>query len=167
VRWQIRNNNKKKKQLNIDIQIIQSNELEELKILISIFEKVFEMDNFKQPKLSHLQNLLDKESFFAITAKKENKTIAGLTVYVLDQYYSDKPLAYLYDLAVLKEHQRKGVGKKLIDFTKDFFRKKGFEEVFVQADKIDGYAIDFYRSTNPTEEEQVVHFYYTLTANQS
>lgn len=98
----------------------------------------------------------------AVTAKCEQKVIAGLTVYVLDQYYSEKPLAYIYDLAVLNEYQRMGVGRKLIAFIRELCRQKGFEEVFVQADKVDDYAIDFYRSTQPTDEEQVVHFYYKL-----
>jgi aminoglycoside 3-N-acetyltransferase I len=71
-------------------------------------------------------------------------------------------LAYLYDLAVLPEYQRKGVGKKLINFTNSYCKERGFEEVYVQADKADDYALDFYRSTNPTKEEDVSHFYYKL-----
>jgi aminoglycoside 3-N-acetyltransferase I len=92
----------------------------------------------------------------------EQKIIAGLTVYVLDLYYSEKPLAYIYDLAVLPEYQRIGVGKKLVGFTNEYCRQKGFEEVFVQADKADIHALDFYRSTGPTNEEPVIHFYYKL-----
>lgn len=53
----------------------------------------------------------------------------------------------------------------MIEFTNEFFRQKGFEEVFVQADKVDDYAIDFYRSTKPTDEEQVVHFYKLIGEN--
>jgi aminoglycoside 3-N-acetyltransferase I len=34
----------------------------------------------------------------------------------------------------------------------------------VQADKDDDHAIEFYRSTPITNEEQVVHFYYTLNS---
>ncbi|AHM62787.1 gcn5-related n-acetyltransferase [Flammeovirgaceae bacterium 311] len=147
--------------METEIQILQPNNIEELNELISVFEKVFEMGSFERPGQAHLQNLLNKENFFAVIAKTENKIIAGLTFYVLDQYYSVKPLAYIYDLAVLQEYQRKGVGKKLINFTNEHCRQKGFEEVFVQADKGDQYAIDFYRSTKPTEEEQVVHFYYS------
>ena len=55
------------------------------------------------------------------------------------------------------------MGKRIVEFTNEYCRKKGFEEVFVQADKVNAYAIDFYRSTKPTDEEQVVHFYYKLT----
>jgi len=148
--------------MELEILILQSNNINELNELISIFEIVFEMENFERPGQAHLQNLLKREHFFAVVAKNGNKIIGGLTVYTLDQYYSEKPLAYIYDIAVLAEYQRKGVGRKLIKFINEYCRQNGFEEVFVQADKADGYAIDFYRSTKPTGEEQVVHFSYRL-----
>lgn len=148
--------------MKLELQILQSHNLDELKELILLFEDVFEMKNFKIPDETHLRKLLAKENFFAVVAKTNDKIIGGLTIYVLDQYYSHKPLAYIYDLAVLTNYQRKGVGKSLIAFTNNFCKQKGFEEVFVQADKVDDYAIDFYRTTKPTNEEQVVHFYYTL-----
>jgi aminoglycoside 3-N-acetyltransferase I len=96
-------------------------------------------------------------------AVKENHVIGGLTAYSLDQYYCDRPLAYIYDLAVSKSYQRQGVGKKLIKNFKDYCLENGFEEIFVQADKVDSYALDFYRQTNITGEEQVVHFTYALS----
>lgn len=90
--------------------------------------------------------------------------MGALTSYVLDQYYSEKPLAYIFDLSVDTKMQRQGVGRELIKYTKQYFKKEGFEEVFVQADQIDQNAVSFYRSTNPTEEEEkVAHFYYTLS----
>lgn len=149
--------------LKTDIKILEPYDLDDLNELISVFQVVFDMKNFERPSQGHLQKLLSKEDFFAVIAKTENRIVAGLTLYVLDQYYSEKPLAYIYDLAVLVEYQRRGIGRKLITFTNEFCRQKGFEEVFVQADKVDDYAIDFYRATRPTDEEQVVHFYYKLT----
>jgi aminoglycoside 3-N-acetyltransferase I len=151
--------------MELEILILQSNNINELNELISIFEIVFGMENFERPTQAHLQNLLNRELFFAVVAKNGNKIIGGLTVYILDQYYSEKPLAYIYDLAVLAEYQRKGVGRKLIEFTNEYCRQNGFEEVFVQADKVDDYAINFYRSTKPSGEEHVVHFSYRLKKN--
>ena len=155
--------NELNKKMKLELQILQSHNLDELKELILLFEDVFEMKNFKLPDETHLRKLLAKENFFAVVAKTNDKIIGGLTIYVLDQYYSHKPLAYIYDLAVLTNYQRKGVGRKLIAFTNQYFKEKGFEEVFVQADEVDNYALDFYRLTNPTEEEKVRHFYYKLT----
>lgn len=145
------------------IQVLKSSDINKFHELISVFEVVFEMRNLNRPDSVHLQKLLEKENFFAITALNNNKVIAGLTVYILEQYYSEKPLAYLYDLAVLTEFQRKGIGRQLIRFTNEYCRQRGFEEIFVEADKTDSYAIDFYRLTNPTAEEQVIHFSYLLT----
>ena len=115
--------------LEMEIQLLQPTNLAELNELISVFADVFEMEGFMPPSQTHLQKLLHKEHFFAVVAKYENKIIGGLTVYVLDQYYSEKPLAYIYDLAVLPKHQRKGVGRKLIAFTNQYCRQQGFEEV--------------------------------------
>jgi aminoglycoside 3-N-acetyltransferase I len=131
--------------------------------LIRLFEAVFEMKDFSIPNERHLQKLLNQDDFFVFIAMIKDRVVGGLTSYVIKQYYSEKPLAYIFDLAVDTNLQRQGIGKKLIAETNKFYKKKGFEEVFVQADKVDDYAIDFYRSTKPTEEEQVVHFYYLLS----
>jgi aminoglycoside 3-N-acetyltransferase I len=149
-------------ELGVSIEKLSSRKLDEFIELIRVFEDVFEMKNFNLPAAAHLQSLLDNPGFLVFVAKFRDKVIGGLTVYILDQYYSGKPLAYIYDLAVSVAHQRQGIGKKLILYLTEYCRKNGFEEVFVQADKIDDYAIDFYRTTRPTNEEQVVHFYYTL-----
>jgi aminoglycoside 3-N-acetyltransferase I len=149
--------------LKIEIEILKSNDIDKLNELISVFENVFEMENFKRPSITHFQKLLNGDNFLAIIAKTEGQIIGGLTVYLLPQYYSERPLAYLYDLAVLTEYQRKGIGKKLIEFTIEYCKHQGYEELFVQADKVDGYALDFYRLTKPTAEEQVVQFSYILS----
>ncbi|MCH5596757.1 GNAT family N-acetyltransferase [Niabella ginsengisoli] len=136
--------------------------LKDLEELISVFAIVFDMPGFISPSKMHLQKLLGSDTFFAIVAKREDKIIGGLTVYTLDQYYLEKPLAYIYDLAVLTKYQRQGIGKALITFTNEYCKEKGYAEVFVQADKADDYAIEFYRSTQPSAEESVVHFAYNL-----
>jgi aminoglycoside 3-N-acetyltransferase I len=146
----------------VEIYRLGKNDLNRFIELIRLFEAVFEMKNFSIPASKHLQHLLDRNDFFVFVALTESTVVGGLTSYVLEQYYAEKPLAYIFDLAVATKLQRQGIGKKLIAATNDFYREKGFEEVFVQADKVDAYALDFYRSTQPTEEEQVIHFYYTL-----
>jgi aminoglycoside 3-N-acetyltransferase I len=152
--------------LELELQLLQPKNTTALDELITVFAAVFEMEPFVRPSKSHLSKLLNKEHFFAVTATIAGKVIGGLTFYVLDQYYSERPLAYMYDLAVLTEFQRKGVGSKLIAFTNHYCKERGFEEVFVQAEQVDDYAIDFYRATGPTREEQVVHFSYHLRSNR-
>ncbi len=145
---------------SLQITILRSKE--ELLQLIAVFEEVFEREPYQRPGQAHLDKLLQQPNFFAVIAKMDNAVIGGMTMYVLDQYYSEKPLAYLYDLAVATNWQRQGIGKNLIAFTNEYCRQKGFEEVFVQADKEDEQAIEFYRSTQPAKEAEVVHFTYQL-----
>lgn len=147
---------------NILIKKLEAKDLSLFKGLINLFEEVFEMKPFKMPRDEYLGGLLANSDFHVFIALQKEAIIGGLTAYTLYQYYSTKPLAYIYDLAVSRQHQRQGVGKNLIKTTTVYFQQKGYEEVFVQADKADGYAIDFYRQTKPTKEEDVAHFCYTL-----
>lgn len=148
--------------MKIEIKILSDQDIDDFVELIRVFEDVFEMKDFIIPDSKYLRNILAKPNFLTLVAKDGGKVLGGLTVYIIDQYYSQKPLAYIYDLAVLKKYQRKGIGKTLIKYLTDYCKKNGFEEVFVQADRIDDYALAFYRSTNPTDEEDVAHFYYSL-----
>lgn len=146
----------------IKVKVLSSEDIEEFIQLIRVFEDVFEMKNFSLPDRKHLQGLLAKPDFIVLVAMSDDQVIGGLTGYVLSQYYSLQPLAYIYDLAVDTKYQRQGVGKKLIVEMNRYCSDMGFEEVFVQADKVDDYALDFYRSTPITDEEHVIHFYYSL-----
>jgi aminoglycoside 3-N-acetyltransferase I len=153
--------------METEIKILTHNDIRDFTELINVFEEVFEMKNFIKPDDHYLQTVLAKPDFLVLISKAGDKVLGGLTVYILYQYYSQKPLAYIYDLAVLKDFQRKGIGKMLIKHLKDYCKKNGFDEIFVQADRIDDYALDFYRLTRPTNEEDVIHFYYSLQDNVS
>jgi ribosomal protein S18 acetylase RimI-like enzyme len=148
----------------IKIVKLAADDLDKFIQLIKLFEDVFAMENFEMPDKEHLEQLLTKSDFFVFVALENNEVIGGLTAYTLVQYYSKLPLVYIYDLAVKATLQRRGVGRTLISSLISYCKEIGIEEVFVQADKIDDYALDFYRSTGATEEE-VVHFYYPLNKN--
>lgn len=151
----------------MQIKRLEQSELKEFIELIKVFEEVFEMENLEIPNDNHLQKLLSRDDFFVFAAIENEKVVGGLTSYVLEQYYSTRKLAYVFDLAVKTEFQRQGIGTKLMSAIVNYCREKGFEEVFVQADKVDDYALEFYRSTGITVEEDVSHFYYVLTNDKT
>jgi len=148
-----------------DVKISKLNkiDIEKFKELIHLFENVFEMVDFKMPEKSHLQKLLESDSFIVFVALSGEKIVGGLTAYVLQQYYSLRPVAYIYDLAVSNNYQRQGIGKMLVADINDYCKSSGIEEVFVQADEIDKHALDFYHSTGG-KAEKVVHFTYRLNS---
>lgn len=151
--------------INVRIKKLGAADLDKFKELIVLFADVFEMKPFKMPDDNYLQQLLEKETFFVFVALLNKKVIGGLTSYMLHQYYSEMPLVYVYDLAVMTEYQRCGVGRKLMSGITDYCKEIGIEEVFVQADEIDEHAIEFYHSTGATPEK-VVHFYYPLISDE-
>jgi aminoglycoside 3-N-acetyltransferase I len=130
--------------------------------LLVLFGDVFEMDGQRLPAEERLRDLLDNASFDAFTIFAEGELAGGITVYTLEQYYSEKPLAYIYDLAIRSEFQRRGLGKMLIAFVVEHYREMGYADVFVQTDENDAHALDFYRSTHPTDERKVRHFTYSF-----
>ena len=149
--------------MSVEIKKLGDYDLNIFKDLIRIFEDVFEMKDFNMPDNDYLQQLLEKDSFLVFVAMSENKVVGGLTAYVLQQYYSVRPLVYIYDLAVKTDYQRQGIGSMLISGITNYCRETGIEEVFVQADEEDNYALEFYHSTGATAEK-VVHFYYPLNS---
>lgn len=148
--------------MNISTTILGTNNINEFVEVINLFEDVFEMENFTFPSTQTLQSTLANPNFLVMVARHDEVIVGGLTVYVLSPYYSEKAYAYIFDLAVRREYQRKGIGKQLIRALNEYCRANNVEEVFVQADVVDYYALDFYRSTKPTGEEQVIHFTYAL-----
>ena len=147
----------------VEIKKLGHYDLNYFKDLIWVFEDVFEMEKFTMPDDDYLQQLLEKDSFLVFIALSEDKVVGGLTAYILQQYYSVRPLVYIYDLAVKTNYQRQGIGSILIAGITNYCRETGMEEVFVQADEEDGYALEFYHSTGATAEK-VVHFYYPLNS---
>lgn len=130
--------------------------------LIELFGEVFEMKNFTYPGKEYLAKVMSEEKFLVFVAVDgNNRVIGGLTAYVLTQYYSTRPLVYVFDAAVKVDFQRMGIGTKLMQSTIEHCRQLGAEEVFVQADLEDQHALDFYRATGGVPEN-VVHFYYRL-----
>lgn len=152
------------KEQHVKIIKLQEEDLGRFIELVKLFERVFERENFSIPGSTYLQKLLKRPDFDIFVALKNDIVPGGLTIYALEQYYSEKPLAYLYDIAVDTPYQRQGIGKKLMEEVKMYYKQKGFEELFVQAEKTDEHAVDFYRKTHPSGEDHVVFFTYTLNA---
>ncbi len=82
--------------------------------------------------------------------------MAGLTAYVLEKFEQDRREIYIYDLAVLENHRRKGLATKLISELKNIAKKRDAYVIYVQADHGDTPAIRLYESLGTKEE--VYHF---------
>ncbi len=147
--------------MDVQIKKLSTGDLDQFTALINVFEEVFEMENFLTPDQDYLENLLKNQNFMVYVAVFDERVIGGLTAYVLPSYYVQSSEVYIYDLAVDTPFQRKGTGRKLIDAIKADCQALGLKEVFIQAEKIDQHAVDFYHATGGKSAD-VVHFSYPL-----
>lgn len=130
-----------------------------LKELNRLFGDVFdELDIYqsKVPSDSYLKSLLGDECFIALVARKGESIVGGLTAYVLKKAEQERSEIYVYDMAVLKDHRRRGIATGLIEELREIGKKIGAYVIFVQADKGDKPAIKLYESLGKGEE--VYHF---------
>lgn len=145
----------------MDYQVVQltASDLPQLKELLWVFGQAFnDPDTYGQaiPNDAYLGSLLKKPHFIALVALHEDKVVAGLTAYVLEKFEQDRREIYIYDLAVLAEHRRRGIATKLINELKLVAKKLDAYVIFVQADQGDEAAIRLYESLG--KKEDVYHF---------
>jgi len=142
------------KQLNVtDLALTQQ--------LFILLQEVFEAEHPIKVSDTYTGKLLANPVFVAFAAIIDNELAGGLTGYISPMYNGEVSEMYIYDIAVKPEFQRRGVGKQLIAFAKEYCTKRGMLAMYVQANAEDGHALNFYRSTQ-AKEERVVHFTYTL-----
>lgn len=144
------------------IKKLHSDETNDFKKLIEIFQEVFE-NNAQIPPHPHLSKLLSNPDFMVFVVKIDDTVVGGLTIYILHQYYSLKPLAYIYDVGITPGFQGKGLGKALLTEVCNFCRESGFDDAYVEAEEEDRDAINFYRKTKFSNEMVTRHFTYSFT----
>jgi aminoglycoside 3-N-acetyltransferase I len=86
-----------------------------------------------------------------VVAVKGKEVVGGLAAYVLDKFEQDRREIYIYDLAVLEGHRRKGIATGLIDALRKIAAERNVYLIFVQADLGDAPAIALYESLGTKE----------------
>src|SRR6266566_5087908 len=130
-----------------------------LKDLLRVFGEAFdEVDTYQRsiPSDDYLTQLLTKRHFIALVAMKGEEVVGGLAAYELDKFEQDRREIYIYDLAVVESHRRRGVGTRMIGELKRIASKRKVYVIFVQADPWDSPAIALYESLG--KQETAHHF---------
>ncbi|MDX2195679.1 MAG: GNAT family N-acetyltransferase [Cytophagales bacterium] len=146
----------------MEIVKLNTNDVTYFKDLVVIFKEVFENDNHIVHD-EHLKKLLFNPNFLVFVVLIDNKVVGGLTVYILQQYYTTKPVAYIYDVGIAPKFQRQGLGKALIAEVCKFCKTHEFEDAYVEAESDDIDAVNFYRKTNFSYEINATHFTYSIS----
>ncbi len=109
---------------------------------------VFDEAGLESESLSdaYVARLLARESFWALAALRGDEVVGGLTAHELPMTRTMSSEMFLYDLAVRADHQRRGVGRQLVDHLRRSASEAGISVMFVPADNEDEHALDFYRA---------------------
>jgi aminoglycoside 3-N-acetyltransferase I len=129
--------------------------------LLQVFGDAFEdPDTYDaiRPDAAYLRRLLGSRSFIALAALHGGRVVGGLVAYELPKLEQARSEIYLYDLAVLAAHRRRGVATTLIRRLQALAAARGAWVIFVQADTgaEDQPAIALYERLG--QREAVLHF---------
>jgi len=138
---------------------ITADDVDVLKGLLAVFGEAFGDHDAYQgavPTDAYLRSLLAKPHFIALAALDGDRVVGGLAAYVLEKFEQARSEVYIYDLAVLEDHRRKGIATDLIRELGRISKERGAYVVMVQADPGDEPAIRLYESLGTKED--VHHF---------
>ncbi len=130
-----------------------------LKSLLWVFGEAFrEPDTYQGavPSDAYLEALLRKPHFIALVALHGDEVVGGIAAYELEKFEQARSEVYIYDLAVLEGHRRRGVATGLLRALGELAKGRGAYVMFVQADRGDDPAIRLYESLGTRED--VHHF---------
>lgn len=127
--------------------------------LLAVFAEAFEDDETylgRQPGPAYLARLLADDTVFALVVESCGAVVGGLVAYELRKLEQRRSELYIYDLAVLDAHRRRGIATALIGELRRLAAARGAWVVYVQADHGDDPAIALY--TKLGTREDVLHF---------
>ncbi|WPB79325.1 GNAT family N-acetyltransferase [Archangium violaceum] len=124
---------------------LKAGDRELAKVLFTVMVEVFE-EGSGELSDGYIDRLLGREDFWAIAAFVDNDIVGGLTAHTLPMTRAEYSEIFIYDIAVRSDHQRKGIGRGLIEELRSQAAGMGIRELFVPADNEDVHALDFYRA---------------------
>ncbi len=133
----------------MQIQRLGQGDRDLARTLFVLMANVFEED-YDDLSDDYLDRVLGRADFWALAAVVDDVVVGGLTAHALPLTRSAQHELFIYDLAVGVEHQRQGVGRRLVAELRSQAAALGIGTIFVPADDEDAHAIAFYRSIGGT-----------------
>ncbi len=135
------------KQLNM--RVAQKNDIPAMANLLSelfAIEVDFEIDLDKQQR--GLTLLLESNQAVVFVVEVENKIIGMCSLQLLISTAQGSKVGLIEDVIITKNHQKQGIGKKLLETVKNWAKQQGLTRLQLLADKTNQNALDFYQSND-------------------
>jgi aminoglycoside 3-N-acetyltransferase I len=124
---------------------LRAGDREHAKTLFAVMADVFEEPN-EALSDAYVDRLLGRDDFWAIAAFIGDDVVGGVTAHTLPMTRAAYSEIFIYDIAVRRDQQRRGVGRRLMTALRESAAAIGIHDVFVPADNDDVHALDFYRA---------------------
>lgn len=131
--------------MSIDVRRLTTSDLALARRVFLTMTEVFE-DPGDPLGDAYLATLLARPDFWAFAAVDGDTVLGGITAHTLLMTRDESRELFIYDLAVVPERQRQGVGRRLVAALREEAGAEGIEVAFVPADDEDIHALDFYRA---------------------
>jgi aminoglycoside 3-N-acetyltransferase I len=95
---------------------------------------------------AYVDQLLGDDRSWVLAASAGEEVVGGLTAHLLPMTRASGTELFIYDLAVRADHQRRGVGRRLLGHLARSSADAGVQLTFVDADAKDSGAVAFYRA---------------------
>lgn len=131
--------------LEIRTRRLTSGDVDRARQLFFLMADVFE-ETREHLSDDYLERLLTRQAFWALAAFAGDEIVGGVTAHTLPMTRTESSGIFVYDIAVRKDRQRRGIGRLLLTGLCEAAAAMGIDEVFVPADNDDKHALDFYRA---------------------
>jgi aminoglycoside 3-N-acetyltransferase I len=95
---------------------------------------------------AYVDALLGRADFWVLAATEADRVVGGLTAHTLLMTTSERAEVFLFDIAVNPDHQRQGIGRRLVEGLRREATRLGLSTLFVLADDADVEAVSFYEA---------------------
>lgn len=129
----------------MQVRRLTASERELARALFTLMAAVFE-EQAGPLSDAYLDRLLRRDDFWALAAFAGDAIVGGLTAHTLPMTRAERSEIFIYDIAVRADHQRRGVGRRLVTALREEAANAGITDLFVPADDDDMHALDFYRA---------------------
>lgn len=113
------------------------------------------------PHPGAVRRFLGDPSSYLLLALLDDQPVGFIRAHDLRQLHTPRPQVLLYEIAVDPEHQRRGIGRALIERLKTICRAAGADEIFVVTNASNHPAMALYRATGgrrPADDDVVFDY---------
>ncbi len=113
----------------------------------------FEMDEVLGVSVdpAYMRAFLADARHYFIVAYDGEEPVGYVFAYRLARFDGRPPMVFIYEIAVVEQHRRRGIGRALIEETKRLAHENGCRKVFVSTNRSNEAAMALYRSAGGEE----------------